>query len=113
MKKVLSGFIAALLLVCSLPVVAFAEEEPTEIEPIIVQQIDQGGDVAYPDWLAYGPITQHPAEGGTWQYGFWDAKVRSYYIKNLYAFQNGRIAELIALQIIIILCPGVGTIPWI
>lgn len=29
MKKVLSGFIAALLLVCSLPVVAFAEEEPT------------------------------------------------------------------------------------
>lgn len=79
MKKVLSGFIAALLLVCSLPVGAFAEEEPTEIEPIIVQQIDQGGDVAYPDWLAYGPITQHPAEGGTWQYGFWDAKVRSYY----------------------------------
>ena len=83
MKKVLSGFIAALLLVCSLPIVAFAEEQPTKFEPIIVQQIDQGGDVAYPDWLAYGPITQYPSAGGTWQYGFWDVKVRSYYTVNL------------------------------
>ena len=68
MKKVLSGFIAALLLVCSLPVVAFAEEEPTEIEPIIVQQIDQGGDVAYPDWLAYA---NHPASCRGWHMAIW------------------------------------------
>lgn len=81
MKKVLSGIIAVLLIVSALPVVAFAEEQPAEFEPI-VQQIDQGGDVAYPDWLAYGPITQYPAAGGTWQYGFWDAKVRSYYTVN-------------------------------
>lgn len=82
MKKVISGIIAALLLVCALPVAAFAEEQPVEVEPNIVHQIDQGGEVAYPYWLAYGPITQYPAEGGTWQYGFWDAKVRSYYTVN-------------------------------
>lgn len=30
-------------------------------------------------WLAPGPIYRYPADGGTWKYGFWDAKVRSYY----------------------------------
>lgn len=35
-----------------------------------------------PCWLAYGPITRYPAEGGTWEYGFWDARVRSYYTVN-------------------------------
>jgi hypothetical protein len=34
---------------------------------------------AMPAWLSYGPVTVYPAAGGTWQYGFWDAKVRSYY----------------------------------
>lgn len=33
-------------------------------------------------WLAYGPLYQYPAEGGTWEYGFWDVKVRSYYTVN-------------------------------
>lgn len=30
-------------------------------------------------WLHIGIETRYPAEGGTWQYGFSDAKVRSYY----------------------------------
>lgn len=33
-------------------------------------------------WLAQGPITQYPSDGGTWTYGFWDVKVRSYYTVN-------------------------------
>ncbi len=35
-----------------------------------------------PAWLAPGPITRYPAEGGVWQYGFWYARVRSYYTVN-------------------------------
>jgi hypothetical protein len=30
-------------------------------------------------WLNNGPDVQYPSAGGKWTYGFWDAKVRSYY----------------------------------
>ena len=80
MKRILSGIFAALLILCALPVAAFAEQQPSDIDPITVQPISaSGGEIVRPTWLAYGPITQYPAEGGTLEYGFWDAKVRSYY----------------------------------
>ena len=80
MKRILSGIFAALLILCALPVAAFAEQQPSDIDPITVQPISaSGGEIVRPTWLAYGPFTQYPAEGGTWEYGFWDAKVRSYY----------------------------------
>ena len=80
MKRILSGIFAALLILCALPVAAFAEQQSSDIDPITVQPISaSGGEIVRPTWLAYGPITQYPAEGGTWEYGFWDAKVRSYY----------------------------------
>jgi len=34
---------------------------------------------AAPTWLHNGSSTQYPSAGGTWQYGFWSAKIRSYY----------------------------------
>ena len=80
MKRILSGIFAALLILCVLPVAAFAEQQPSDVDPTTVQPTSaSGGEIVRPTWLAYGPIPQYPAEGGTWEYGFWDAKVRSYY----------------------------------
>ena len=33
-------------------------------------------------WLVYGPVTQYPSDGGTWQYGLWSGAVRSEYTVN-------------------------------
>jgi hypothetical protein len=44
-----------------------------------------GAGVALPSanaWLHVGSETRKPAEGGTWEYGFWNVKVRSYYTVN-------------------------------
>ena len=86
MKRILSGIFAALLILCALPVAAFAEQQPSDIDPITVQPISaSGGEIVRPTWLAYGPITQYPAEGGTlhrgslpWQYCCIEWQYRSF-----------------------------------
>ncbi len=54
------------------PLIATTSMVATQSDPF------NRGDISR-KWLAPGPITQYPNEGGTWEYGFWDVKVRSYY----------------------------------
>ncbi len=78
------------MMLASTPVLA-ASPENTDSENGIVKTVyetDSGtfveGMIGHIDgidtyWLANGPLYQYPTEGGTWEYGYWSGKVRSYY----------------------------------
>lgn len=78
--------VLALVALLLLPSGVYAVSHNTIQDPLIVAtsteatQSDQFNrrDISR-KWLARGPITQYPHEDGTWEYGFWNAKVRSYY----------------------------------
>ena len=68
------------------PVLA-SEDEATSDSDIhkYVISTDHGdmieGEIS-PLWFAHGHHYVYPNEGGVWDYGFWMAKVRSYYTVN-------------------------------
>jgi len=84
-KVTLTGI---LLLTASLPASA-ATNSSTFIEDGILKTETETGiegmvtSVSSPSrLLALGKHVRYPAEGGTWEYGFWDVYVRSYYTVN-------------------------------
>ncbi|MGV3325608.1 lactococcin 972 family bacteriocin, partial [Rothia sp. 11254D007CT] len=79
--------LASSLVVAVLTFVAMAPasaENNDSVAPVPVAAAvgeDFGREIA-PLWTALGMKSQHPDEGGTWEYGFQNAKVRSYYTVN-------------------------------
>lgn len=77
----------ALAAVVVAPIAAGASHIPAETSVLAEQNEPRPGTDAIhphvePFWLSNGRKVQRPREGGTWEYGFWDAKARSYYTVN-------------------------------
>lgn len=54
----------------------------TAIASTVLAAITLSGAAPAMAYLHIGSETRYPSTGGTWVYGFWDAKVRSYYTVN-------------------------------
>ena len=103
MKKIVALSCMATMLIAGNSFAFAAENNPVSDEDINKYMISTSygemteGEVQ-PVWLAPGPITRYPAEGGVWEYGFWNAKVRSYYKSINTASGQTSKAELWAIQ---------------
>lgn len=76
--------VAVLTFVAMAPASALSAENHDSIAPVPVAAAvgeDFGREKA-PLWTTPGMKSQHPDEGGIWEYGFQNAKVRSYYTVN-------------------------------
>lgn len=85
-KKVIGALGAGLILVGGLQTTAQATDAPPvgTSDSLAVSALGEFASNQYvsPQWMAPGRNVQRPNTGGTWEYGFWDAHVRSYYTVN-------------------------------
>lgn len=100
MKKVkvlVTSFLVVLSTSVGGPLLAAASITGDSSEPIIqisyqengeqviegmISGIDQDENQSNSWWLALYSHIRYPSQGGKWEYGFWNAKVRSYYTVN-------------------------------
>ncbi|RLP72757.1 hypothetical protein D9V32_15025 [Mycetocola tolaasinivorans] len=57
---------------------AVASVATTEVESTVADSQREASAL----WLSNGVTRQYPAVGGVWEYGFWNAAIRSYYTVN-------------------------------